>query len=157
MSATIQGFDVAAKIEEWRKIRAQRLELEALAKKISEGPEANLKAEIITFLDATNQTGARSTAGTASKTTKRRIQLRDAELACKIMWGKMTDAMTNGLPLSDCLLFQKTAKQSEIDTLVREVLNVSADTDIKLEDFNAVANQLGMEAVENVDLTFKKS
>lgn len=147
------GQSIANTIQQWRGLVKERLELEKLAKKIKEGPEAELRAQILMYLDANNMTGVKVEGGTISKTSKKHLEAEDMEKFLSVMLDMMLQAKTEGRPLVEGVLLQRTLLKSGITDWVKERLGVNDDpTD---DQFNAVAAELGVKRISENDITFR--
>lgn len=147
-------FDINAAVAQWRDIYKQRLNLESLGKKLKEGPEAELKASILMYLDAQGLKGAKVEGGTISRKASTRVEISDTEALCRYMFQRMIEALQQGKPLSDCLLLQKAAHKGEVTALVKAALGLDEKAEVSDEEFNAVAAQLGVRAVSKEDISF---
>lgn len=147
-------FDINAVVDEWRRVREQRLELEKLAKKIAEGPEVELRGQILMYLDTQGLKGAKVNGGTISRRTTTHMQVDDIEAACKYMLENMGVSLLENKPLADCLILQKTAFKSAVTDIVKQSLGITDDEDLTEEQFNNEAKKLGMKVVSKTDISF---
>lgn len=147
-------FDINAVVDEWRRVREQRLELEKLAKKIAEGPEVELRGQILMYLDTQGLKGAKVNGGTISRRTTTHMQVDDIEAACKYMLENMGVSLLENKPLADCLILQKTALKSAVTDIVKQSLGITDDEDLTEEQFNNEAKKLGMKIVSKTDISF---
>lgn len=147
-------FDINAVVDEWRRVREQRLELEKLAKKITEGPEVELRGQILMYLDTQGLKGAKVNGGTISRRTTTHMQVDDIEAACKYMLENMGVSLLENKPLADCLILQKTALKSAVTDIVKQSLGITDDEDLTEEQFNNEAKKLGMKIVSKTDISF---
>lgn len=147
-------FDINAVVDEWRRAREQRLELEKLAKKIAEGPEVELRGQILMYLDTQGLKGAKVNGGTISRRTTTHMQVDDIEAACKYMLENMGVSLLENKPLADCLILQKTALKSAVTDIVKQSLGITDDEDLTEEQFNNEAKKLGMKVVSKTDISF---
>lgn len=147
-------FNINELVEKWRAVREQRLELEKLTKKIAEGPEIELRGQILMYLDAQGLKGAKVNGGTISRRTTTHMQVDDIEAACKYMLENMGVSLLENKPLADCLILQKTALKSAVTDIVKQSLGVSDDEDLTEEQFNNEAKKLGMKVVSKTDISF---
>lgn len=147
-------FDINAVVDEWRRVREQRLELEKLAKKIAEGPEVELRGQILMYLDTQGLKGAKVNGGTISRRTTTHMQVDDIEAACKYMLENMGVSLLENKPLADCLILQKTALKSAVTDIVKQSLGITDDEDLTEEQFNNEAKKLGMKVVSKTDISF---
>lgn len=147
-------FDINAVVDEWRRVREQRLELEKLAKKITEGPEVELRGQILMYLDTQGLKGAKVNGGTISRRITTHMQVDDIEAACKYMLENMGVSLLENKPLADCLILQKTALKSAVTDIVKQSLGITDDEDLTEEQFNNEAKKLGMKIVSKTDISF---
>lgn len=147
-------FDINSTVDKWRAVREQRLELEKLAKKIAEGPEVELRSQILMYLDTQGLKGVKVNGGTVSRRTTTHMQVDDIEAACKYMLDNMGVALLSDKPLADCLILQKTAHKSIVTDIIKEALGVPADEELTEEQFNNEAIKLGMKVVSKTDISF---
>lgn len=147
-------FDINAVVDEWRRVREQRLELEKLAKKITEGPEVELRGQILMYLDTQGLKGAKVNGGTISRRTTTHMQVDDIEASCKYMLENMGVSLLENKPLADCLILQKTALKSAVTDIVKQSLGITDDEDLTEEQFNNEAKKLGMKIVSKTDISF---
>ncbi len=136
-------------VEQWRKVRAQRLELDNLSKQLKTGLEAQLRGQILMWLDSNELESARTEHGTASVTAKTHLEITDTEKFLKHMYDKMTQCLQEGRPLVDGLMLQQTPLKSYIQDYVGE-----KETD---EEFNKVSETFGIRRVSDRDISFKSS
>ncbi|MBQ3569588.1 MAG: hypothetical protein IJA20_02820 [Methanocorpusculum sp.] len=147
--------DVNVLVEQWRTIRKQRLELDDLSKKLKNGPEAELRAQILMWLDSQNLPGVKTQHGTVSRTKKSHLEIRDIETFLQFQFGNMATCQQEGKPLTDALVMQKTPLKSGILEHVQQVLGLDNLDSISDEEFNKVASTFGIERVSTEDITFK--
>lgn len=146
----MEQFNINVLVDKWREVREQRLELEKLAKKIAEGPEVELRGQILMYLDTQGLKGAKVNGGTISRRTTTHMQVDDIEAACKYMLENMGISLLNNKPLADCLILQKTALKSAVTDIIKEVLG----DDYTEEQFNEEAKKLGMKSIAKTDISF---
>ena len=147
--------DLNTLVEEWRKVRQQRLELDDLSKKLKAGPEAELRARILMWLDSNNLPGAKTQHGTVSRTRKNHLEVTDTETFLRYMYDGMTQCINEGRPLADGLLVQKVPLKSGITEHVHERLGISDKDSTDDETFNSIANVFGITRVSVDDIAFK--
>lgn len=150
-------FNITEAVEKWREYRKSRLELEDLAKKIKNGPEAQMRAAILMYLDSQGMNGSKTAAGTVSKTSKDHLEVVDTEALLRFMLSNMITALKEGRPLADALILQKTPLKSGITELVRQRLDVDGATPLTDEQFNGIAAQFGIKRVSEPDISFSKN
>lgn len=140
-------------VAQWRAIVKQRSELDRLSRELKNGPETELKAQIMMYLDTHDVPGIRSKIGFITRTKKVHVEIADMQtfLACQLE--RFQKAQEEGKPLADVLMLQKTAVRSEIDDLVTpsDALALSDD------EYNAVAEKFGIRRVSRPDLSFKSA
>lgn len=143
-------------IAQWRAVIRQRKELDDLSKKLKEGPEAQLKAQILTYLDTAGINGTKTDAGTATKTYKNHVEITDMERFLTYQLTMLKECNTQQRPLSDGLILQKTPLKSGIVDIVMRSLGKDPDADsVTDEEFNAAAADMGIRRVSYADLHFK--
>lgn len=145
-------------ISQWRAVIKQRKELDDLSKKLKEGPEAQLKAQILTYLDTAGVTGTKTDAGTATRTYKNHLEITDMAVFLNYQLTLLKDCADKNVPLSDGLVLQKTPLKSGITDIVMRQLGKDPETDsITDDEFNATAAQMGIRRVSYADLHFKSA
>lgn len=142
-------------VEQWRAVRKQRLELDDLSKKLKNGPEAELRAQVLMWLDSQNLPGVKTQHGTVSRTKKSHLEIRDIEAFLQFQFGNMENCKNEGKPLTDALVMQKTPLKSGILEHVQSVLGLDNLDSISDEEFNKIASTFGIERVSTEDITFK--
>lgn len=151
------AFDINKVVEEWRAYRKQRLELDSLSKKIKEGPEAQLRGQILMWLDSHQLPGAKTQFGTVSITNKPHLEIENTEVMLRYMFQNMVKCLQENRPLSDALILQKTPLKSGITDLVRRQLGLSENDEVTDEQFNSVAQSFGVKRVSDKDISFSQN
>lgn len=102
-------------------IREQRLELEKEATALKDGPETELKQQILALLSAQGLKSANLADGRklVSRQTIR-MDISNIDRLCQKMFEDMIKALEEERPISDGLLFQKRAHKDNILTLIGE-------------------------------------
>lgn len=142
----------------YRQIRAARADLEAQVKACKEQEDA-LKQQILLDLEAAGIDSAKVDGYTVSRVTGVRVEIVSHETLQRVMFDRMKAADSDGRPLQDALLLQRTVAKNAALALIRERLKL-AETDTLQVSAPEVADQaaaLGLRLVPTVDLSLRKS
>ena len=150
-------FDINDAVIRYRDARKQRLELESIANDLKEKIEKPLSEEIIVYLTNQGLQNAKTEHGTVGKRITRKMQIADVEVACRAMLQDMKRLEAEGKPLVDALLFQKTAHKGLVEEIVLNAMDLDKNEKYTDEEFNAVAQNLGMRIVSEVGLSLTAS
>ncbi|MDR1111257.1 MAG: hypothetical protein LBP92_11330 [Deltaproteobacteria bacterium] len=150
------GDGLAEQVRAYAEARDRRLACERAADRIKAGPEREAKEAILALLAARGAESVRLEGGlgTVSRTYRTTVTLQDAETACRVMLGRMREAVEDGLPLADCLLLQRSPLRKEaLAWAADELENEGRPRD----DFEGLADKLrllGMGVVKHEDLSY---
>ena len=150
------AFDINKVVEEWRAYRKQRLELDSLSKKIKEGPEAQLRGQILCGLTAINCPELRLSSH-GEHHQQAHLEIENTEAMLRYMFQNMVKCLQENRPLSDALILQKTPLKSGITDLVRRQLGLSENDEVTDEQFNSVAQSFGVKRVSDKDISFSQN
>lgn len=134
-------------------LRTKRLELEKIAAEIKK-EEENVKASIITDLNALGMRGAKLPNGTVGLRTTKRIIVSDKERACQYAYNRMKLAVEEGRPLSDEFVFQSTPHKGTVTDILLERFGVDDLDKINLDVLMTAASEMGMHLDLKTDVTF---
>lgn len=145
-------------IAKWRAVVKQRMELDRLSRELKNGVEADLKGQILAYLDLNDIPGVKSDVGFVTRTSKDHLEIRDLNKFLERQMEMFAEAKAAGRPVSDALILQKSPLKSEIASLVYEELGLTPGKD-KIDDatFNRVADQYGLSRVSTADLSFRSA
>lgn len=149
---------INALIAKWRAVVKQRMELDRLSKELKNGIEADLKGQILAYLDINGIPGVKSDVGFVTRTAKDHLEIRDLNKFLERQMEMFAQAKAEGRPVSDALILQKSPLKSEISNLVFEELGLNPGKD-KVDDntFNTVAERYGLSRVSTADLSFRSA
>lgn len=144
-------------VKQWRVIVKQRQELDKLSKALRQGPEAEIKARILLYLDSHGMLGSKTSAGTVTRTDATHIELMDIEKFLNYQREQFNKAAEAGIPLADVLLLQRSPAKTMIGGMVANVLDINPGNKLTDAEYNAVTESIGIRRVSEPDLSFKSA
>lgn len=150
-------MDVTTIASQLMEVRQQRLGLESLAKQIKAGPEAELEAQLLMYLDAQGVRSVKTDVGTVHTKRSTRVEIDNLETLCIYMYNRMSQALREGKSITDGFVFQQSPHKGILTDIVRDHLGLDAKAELTDEAFNAVATQLGVRAVSKVTANVTKN
>jgi len=140
-------------VAQWREVYKMRTHLDDLSKQLKEGPEAELRASIMMYLEVNNLSGIKTDDGTVGKKATQRVEIVDLDKLCGYMLNNMNN-LKEGMRLADNLLLQKTAHKAEILKILYTMLGAEKDDKVPDDKLNEVGAALGVHVVSKADITF---
>jgi hypothetical protein len=142
----------------WKDLRDRRLACAAAADSLKE-LEDKAARSVLAWLAANGQKSASIRGlGTVASKINIRVHVGDQERMAGFLYRRLKEAEAGGAPLSDNLVLQRTAAQSELLSWARARLEGGADPDDP-SVLNQLLNPLGFtaSAVESLHFTKEKS
>ena len=144
--------DVAERLQ---RLREARLECETTCKALKEA-ENEAAAAVLSWMTANGTCSAKVPGlGTMSRKIDIRVHLSDPALMADFMFKRLSDAHAEGKPLTDHLVLQKTAAQTEMINYARGRLPEGADPNDPAS-LNKVLEPVGFSARAVESLHFSK-
>lgn len=103
-------------------VRARRLELEAKAREIQQGEEAELQQMILALMHAEGISSLKFAGlGRVVRRSKGHYEINDIEKVVLAMLKNMATAYREGRPLADALLLQRRISRENLETLCEDM------------------------------------
>lgn len=139
-------------------LKTARAELESQVKTIKAQEDA-LRAQILSELDMAGLDSAKLGGFTVARTKGVRLEIASHETFQQVMLDRMNTARSEGRPLQDALLLQRTVAKTATLALLRSQLGLSDndELDAASTDAQAAAAAMGLRLVPLVDLSVRKA
>lgn len=108
-------------IEKYVAARAKRLELEAQAREIAQGEEADLQRMILALMAADGISSLKFAGlGRVVRRNKGHYEIADIEKVSLVMLKEMAKAYREGRPLADALILQRRISRENLESLCHD-------------------------------------